>query len=199
MAAHASAWRLETPARLQAWLSLAKARYAMGAQTVCSARHRPHATASTQIRLVNGTSAPQLCAQCASADAQKAQLQSFGGLVSPHLQQAQQHFLKVVQQAAQCATHRQHLLACLPEDVSDAFVSSKCANAGMPGSDSHTQAQDAREDLGDGVDSALSEDESQQTSARGAGGVCAAQSCASPVGGVRKDQDISAQGNVTSF
>jgi hypothetical protein len=100
-------------------MSFAMAKYAMGTRATAAAQGRREQEASTCVASGGADSAADLALHPASAAKQQEQLRACGGMVSPHLQDAQRAFLAAAQEAVVCSNARRRLQGCLPSAVSE--------------------------------------------------------------------------------
>ena len=105
---------------MQAWLTLSKAKYASGVQALAAVQHTTLGDASTRMQRSAGSSdsGEVWSISAGSPDERQAILRSCGGLISPHMRQAQAAFLDVLEAARACIHARARLQAQMPSQSS---------------------------------------------------------------------------------
>jgi hypothetical protein len=104
----------ETFELVQAWLKLSMAKYAMGMPAFSEASYREYPITTVRVTATQAqASLHELCLTTGGKDDRAKQLRAFGGIVSPHLREAQQDFLDALQCAVQCSNAHRKLDAAL--------------------------------------------------------------------------------------
>lgn len=104
---------------LQGWLEVSMSKYAMGSTSISQAQYRESPDTCVHVASTSSTGNDDLQLQGGGAAELQQQLRGFGGMVSPHLREAQRHFVAALNAAVACANAQRRLRVQLDRELGE--------------------------------------------------------------------------------